>query len=247
MYKIFLYDGTFEGFMCAAFHIISEGIDKDRAIIVSKNEYQPMFIDSVREVQNDFKTFLEMRKGIIEKADSNVFKKIYYAFLSDTKDKEGYILRYIFSVLEHGKKIKYLYSNDIVNAVEKMAKNVSREIGKYMGLMRFYETDEGFLYAKFEPKNDIIKPIAYFFINRLNEFCWAVHDVKRNKIAIYDKKRVQFLTCSNLKLEKTQQDEMFQMLWKTYFKAMAIEERKNLKLQQQNMPKRYWKYLVEKN
>ncbi len=247
MYKIFLYDGTFEGFMCAAFHIISEGIDKDRAIIVSKNEYQPMFIDSVREVQNDFKTFLEMRKGIIEKADSNVFKKIYYAFLSDTKDKEGYILRYIFSVLEHGKKIKYLYSNDIVNAVEKMAKNVSREIGKYMGLMRFYETDEGFLYAKFEPKNDIIKPIAYFFINRLNEFCWAVHDVKRNKIAIYDKKRVQFLTCSNLKLETTQQDEMFQMLWKTYFKAMAIEERKNLKLQQQNMPKRYWKYLVEKN
>lgn len=242
-----MYDGTFEGFMCAAFHIISEGIDKDRAIIVSKNEYQPMFVDSVREVQNDFKTFLEMRKGIIEKADSNVFKKIYYAFLSDTKDKEGYILRYIFSVLEYGKKIKYLYSNDIVNAVEKMAKNVSREIGKYMGLMRFYETDEGFLYAKFEPKNDIIKPIAYFFKNRLNEFCWAVHDVKRNKIAIYDKKRVQFLNCSNLKLETTQQDEMFQMLWKTYFKAMAIEERKNLKLQQQNMPKRYWKYLVEKN
>ncbi|ADQ06589.1 conserved hypothetical protein [Caldicellulosiruptor hydrothermalis 108] len=247
MYKIFLYDGTFEGFMCAAFHIISEGIDKDRAIIVSKNEYQPMFIDSVREVQNDFKTFLEMRKGIIEKADSSVFKKIYYAFLSDTKDKEGYILRYLFFVFEHGKKIKYLYSDDIVNAVEKMAKNVSREIGKYMGLMRFCETDKGFLYAKFEPKNDIIKPIAYFFKNRLNEFYWAIHDVKRNKVAIYDRKKVQFLTCDNLKLKVTHQDEMFQMLWKNYFKAVAIEERKNLKLQQQNMPKRYWKYLLEKN
>jgi len=40
---------------------------------------------------------------------------------------------------------------------------------------------------------------------------------------------------------------MVQMLWKKYFKSMAIEERKNLKLQQQNMPKKYWKYLVEKN
>jgi len=247
MYKIFLYDGTFEGFMCVAFHIISEGIDKDRAIIVSKNEYQPMFIDSVREVQNDLKTFLEMRKGIIEKADSSVFKKIYYAFLSDTKDKEGYILRYLFFVFEHGKKIKYLYSNDLVNAVEKMAKKVSREIGKYMGLMRFCETDKGFLYAKFEPENDIIKPVAFFFKGRLNEFNWVIHDVRRNKVALYDREKLQFLNNNNLKFEVIKEDEMVQMLWKKYFKSMAIEERKNLKLQQQNMPKKYWKYLVEKN
>jgi len=247
MYKIFLYDGTFEGFMCVAFHIISEGIGKDRAIIVSKNEYQPMFIDSVREVQNDLKTFLEMRKGIIEKADSSVFKKIYYAFLSDTKDKEGYILRYLFFVFEHGKKIKYLYSNDLVNAVEKMAKKVNREIGKYMGLMRFCETDKGFLYAKFEPENDIIKPVAFFFKGRLNEFNWVIHDVRRNKVALYDREKLQFLNNNNLKFEVIKEDEMVQMLWKKYFKSMAIEERKNLKLQQQNMPKKYWKYLVEKN
>lgn len=131
-----------------------------------------------------------MRKGIIEKVDSSVFKKIYYVFLLDIKDKESYILRYLFLLFIYGKKIKYFYSNDIVNVVEKMVKNVSREIGKYMGFMRFCEINEGFFYVKFEFKNDIIKLIVYFFKNRLNEFCWVVYDVKRNKIVIFDKKRV---------------------------------------------------------
>ena len=156
-------------------------------------------------------------------------------------------MRYLFFVFEHGKRIKYLYSDDLVNAVEKMAKNVSREIGKYMGLMRFCETDKGFLYAKFEPENDIIKPVAFFFKGRLNEFNWVIHDVRRNKVALYDRKKVRFLSNNNLKFEVIKEDEMVQMLWKKYFKSMAIEERKNLKLQQQNMPKKYWKYLVEKN
>lgn len=34
-------------------------------------------------------------------------------------------------------------------------------------------------------------------------------------------------------------------LWKTYFKATTIQERKNLKLQCRMMPKRYWKHILE--
>ncbi|MEN6596618.1 MAG: DUF4130 domain-containing protein [Proteiniphilum sp.] len=41
-------------------------------------------------------------------------------------------------------------------------------------------------------------------------------------------------------------EEMFQELWKGYFKAMTIKERINPRLQRQHMPKRFWKYLTEK-
>jgi probable DNA metabolism protein len=38
----------------------------------------------------------------------------------------------------------------------------------------------------------------------------------------------------------------FRDLWKDYLKAITINERRNLKLQRQHMPKRFWKYLTEK-
>ena len=41
-------------------------------------------------------------------------------------------------------------------------------------------------------------------------------------------------------------EKLYQALWKTYFKAIAIKERRNPRKQRQDMPVRYWKYLTEK-
>ncbi|MFW6294603.1 MAG: DUF4130 domain-containing protein, partial [Halanaerobium sp.] len=35
-------------------------------------------------------------------------------------------------------------------------------------------------------------------------------------------------------------------LWKSFFSAVSIKNRLNPKLQRQFMPKKYWKYLIEK-
>jgi probable DNA metabolism protein len=43
-----------------------------------------------------------------------------------------------------------------------------------------------------------------------------------------------------------QEEEFYQTLWKQYFKSIAIEGRINPRLQMQHMPKKYWKYLIEK-
>ncbi|RYZ23730.1 MAG: DUF4130 domain-containing protein, partial [Chitinophagaceae bacterium] len=41
-------------------------------------------------------------------------------------------------------------------------------------------------------------------------------------------------------------ESIYQELWKQYFKSVNIAARKNTKLHIQHMPKRYWKYLPEK-
>ena len=41
-------------------------------------------------------------------------------------------------------------------------------------------------------------------------------------------------------------DHLFQDLWRTYFKAICIRERLNPKKQLSDMPRRYWKYMTEK-
>lgn len=42
------------------------------------------------------------------------------------------------------------------------------------------------------------------------------------------------------------QEFEFQKLWQDYFKSTNIESRKNMKLHTRHIPKRYWKYLSEK-
>jgi len=42
------------------------------------------------------------------------------------------------------------------------------------------------------------------------------------------------------------QEFEFQTLWQDYFKSTNIVSRKNMKLHIRHVPKRYWKYLSEK-
>ena len=39
--------------------------------------------------------------------------------------------------------------------------------------------------------------------------------------------------------------DAFDLMWRRYLAALTIPERRNLKLQRANMPKKYWKYLAE--
>ena len=43
-----------------------------------------------------------------------------------------------------------------------------------------------------------------------------------------------------------EEEKQFQKMWKQYFQSICIQERRNDKVHQQHLPKRFWKYLLEK-
>ncbi|HSJ69893.1 MAG TPA: DUF4130 domain-containing protein, partial [Anditalea sp.] len=84
---------------------------------------------------------------------------------------------------------------------------------------------------------------------------WLIFDTKRNYGIFYDLHRVitveahqseQSNSPSLMQLEWDETEKEFQNLWKNYFKSTNIASRKNPKLHLQHVPKRYWKYLIEK-
>ena len=44
----------------------------------------------------------------------------------------------------------------------------------------------------------------------------------------------------------SENDKLMQDLWRTYFKAICIKERMNPRKQLSDMPRRYWRYMTEK-
>ena len=93
------------------------------------------------------------------------------------------------------------------------------------------------------------------FSDRFSDQKWVIYDTKRRYGYFYDLHTASEITLEddnhllNGKLDESlmaEDEKLFQELWKGYFKAMTIKERINLRLQRQHMPKRFWKYLTEK-
>jgi len=240
-----IYDGTFDGLMTVLYEVFKKGLPVGD--IVADRHFQPsLFAPSLR-IETDTKKagrFIEsLRKNISPKA----LRHAYYVCASEKKEAGNITYRYLQKGFALGQKVDFHLLDPHVAAAHAISKKVGRELHRLLGLTRFRLLDRGILYAPLEPDNDIIVLLAPHFALRLPRENWVIHDVGRKKAALYNKEQwiiMDFHVHGSLPL--AQEEKELQELWKTYFTKIAIEERKNPRLQSSNMPKKYWKYLVEK-
>ena len=243
MNNIYIYDGTFSNLLATIEVLL---ISNEPINIKSKLNYQPNLLDKpvYLEIDNEKEKVISLKKKLTEE----IINTIYYAYLSDSQDKENIIYSFIKSSLIYRNKIFYMRNIDVVNKIEKMTKYVSREAHKLKGFLRFKEMKNNFYYAKIEPTNNVISILANHFKNRLSNENWIIKDNKRKIYAIYDKSKIIYLTQKEiikLNLDLDKNEESIEELWKTFFKTVAIKERNNPKVQRNFMPKKYWKNMLE--
>jgi probable DNA metabolism protein len=135
----------------------------------------------------------------------------------------------------------------VVFKIESIYKKVSHERHRMTGLIRFKELKNNILYAEISPDYNVIGIVASHFIKRLSSENFIIHDKKRNIAVFYNKKEWIIKEVEgDLNIIFNEKEEDYQNLWKMYFKSISIKEKFNPKLQRSNMPKKYWKYLIEK-
>ena len=133
--------------------------------------------------------------------------------------------------------------------VEETARRVGHEIHRLKGLVRFRELMDGRLWAPIEPDADILWPLSTHFRHRLGGERWLLHDARRGyainheagKLSVLDGEELAALLRTGLSHEEAEYSRM----WQTYFHRVAIGARSNPRLQRRNMPRRYWKWLIE--
>ncbi len=114
------------------------------------------------------------------------------------------------------------------------------------GLLRFERLEDGPYYAPMAPDHNILCLMAPHFASRLADQKWAIHDVRRGFAVLYDGVRWTVETAEEIERSALASEEsLYQQLWKEYFKKAASPDRKNLQLQRQFMPRRYWRFLTE--
>lgn len=249
---IFLYDGTFEGFLSAVFDAFPL---KENVAIEKKEKSQSVLFTEIREVETSSEKAERVADKLLSICGRRGFSAIVYIFVSETENCETYAFYLIKSVIKYGTKAFSRFQDEKIARAMEIRKKVSKECERFLGILRFSELSNGIFYAPCEPDFNILPIITGHFYERLSGTKWMIHDLRRG-IAVYHcngkTESVEFideitshLNMSTL-LGKSENEEDFARMWSGYFKIIAIENRMNPKLQRQFMPQRYWKYLTEK-
>ncbi|NBG88691.1 TIGR03915 family putative DNA repair protein [Isachenkonia alkalipeptolytica] len=242
--RIVTYDGTFEGLLTVVFVCYLEKLRPTD--IQVEGAVEKDFVSSYRFIKTEEEKADRVYRGIEEKISREALKNCYYAYLSQEASHSLRIYRYLRLGFQKGRDIDACITEDAVKNLHGLVQKVLREKHRMLGLTRFMELEDGTLYGKIQPKYNILGLIAPHFADRLGPERWMIHDEGRNLLVIGTQGswlQREYNIDGALKLH--QREAMFQSLWKEFHQSIAITERKNKKLQQQFMPKRYWKHLTE--
>ena len=177
------------------------------------------------------------------------------SFISERKDIENVLLRYIQYVINSNCAVENNYSHPDVLILQQTSRKVDREKHRMEAFVRFQCTKDKLYYALIQPDYNVLPLICKHFERRYADQRWLIYDSMRKIGLYYDLEKIeevfmQFETDLNNKDQLAaiydENEELYQSLWQQYFQSVNIKARKNMKLHIQHMPKRYWKGLVEK-
>jgi len=254
---IYIYDGTFEGLLTAICH----GLRHNHAIsdITTFQRYQPDLFSKVVEIE----TVSDKARDFYRKLESlskEMTATVSYAFLSEQPGMEMLIFDYLKTIFLHGTEMITNMNHPAIFRLYHLRRKVRHEIDRYHGFVRFRQLSNGIFYSPIEPDYNIVQFLAPHFTARFADQCWMIHDILRETGIFYNLKQCVYLPrvprdhpLVRPVLDPSKENALaadvtelkYQHLWMRYFKEIAIMERHNPKVQRQQMPRRYWKHLIE--
>lgn len=247
-----VYDGTFEGLLTGIYDIYSLKINTPN--IVKDIHYTANIFDKKISVTTDKEKYTRVEKRIKELLGRRGLVSFWRAYLSEDPSIENTIYAILQKSIRHDNKniLSDFTNNDVVD-LHKILKQIGREKHRMDAFVRFQQAEDGIYYATIEPDFNVLPLCISHFKNRFADQEWVIYDTKRNFGVYYDLNRtipVELVTESNqlpmTSIPLSEKENQYQRLWKSYFKSTNIESRKNTKLHLRHVPKRYWKYLTEK-
>lgn len=238
------FDGTIDGiFSC----ILRCFLNRENPNEITDDFVQLSLTEQIIDVQTDLENNKRIITALYKYCGYNALCDLKYAFRSGEKNKNTVIFNYIKRTFECRKSISEKFSEPAVMAYYELIKRICLEVHRFKGFVRFSESDRGIFYAHIEPDNDIVDLLIPHFAARFKDIPFAIHDVKRNKLAMHFNGKTKVINPNfavSVNLGKNEED--YTKLWRTYYNSVCITSRKNHRLMNTFLPVRYHKHLTEK-
>ena len=257
--QVYVFDNTLDGLLTAVFDSFFRK-QQDVTLLV-EGEQLPLFADESHRVVTDSEKATRVWKGLEKHLSKDGLHMITLSWLSEERALNQQLFNFICKVFRTNVKgLERNASDEDVLAVRNTCRRVLYEQLRMKQFIRFQKAKDGTYLGVVSPDHNVLPLIIDHFSDRFNDQPWLIYDAKRHYGYYYDGKTVIHVTfedeatvpfdLSNGKMDAhilSDNDQLFQDLWRTYFKAICIKERMNPKKQLSDMPRRYWKYMTEKN
>ena len=256
---VYVFDNTLDGLLTAVFD--SFFLHQQPEMLLAEGEQLPLFAQEPHRVVTDREKAERVWKGLGKYLSKEGLHMITVSWLSEERTLNQPLFNFICEVFRL--KVKGLEQNASdpnVLEVRNTCRRVLHEQLRMKQFIRFQKAKDGTYLAVVSPDHNVLPLIIHHFQDRFNDQPWLIYDAHRHYGYYYDGKIVIHVTfdneaavpfdLTNGKLDAnvlSENDQLFQQLWRTYFKAICIKERMNPKKQLSDMPRRYWKYMTEKN
>ena len=240
----FIYDGTFEGLLCATFETYKRKLVPSE--VATENDLQlrlgqdPIVIPTSPSIAN------RVRLGICRDCGGSTFDAIRVAFLSDEPNKGSIICTFIrYAMAEKGNVLEQL-AHPCVEPLVKLHRFVENERHYMMQFLRFREMQGGVWFATCNPKANVVPILMDWFAARFNTQPFIIFDENHGLAGVAQKGAWTLVKSDKLTLpEETADEALMADAWKRFYDAVAINDRYNPELRRAFMPKRLWKNITE--
>ncbi len=254
--RIYLCDNSIDGIFTAVYIAWSSRLGHANVRIEEKSEGSKfsnieLFAEYIA-VDTDNGLANKVARSIREKISEEAYEMSCRVALSDYTGKADLIYRFLILGFAIGRSITEHLSNEVVNMMFKVNKNVTNETHHLLGFIRFSEQVNGLLTSIIHPKNNVLSLVAPHFADRLPTERFLIYDGNRKLAALHvpntpwiiaevpdiDQDRVR---------EVSKSEDQYKDLWISFFDHIAIKERVNPKLQRNNLPLRFRGDMTEFN
>lgn len=238
---IYLYDGSFTGFLCCIF---DSYVNKEVLTAIYCDEDFSPTLFPCRSIPTD--------QGHAERVLKKVASSSPYAekllrrgFLTCLPEKELHLYHLVKKLLQEGPAFLRNASDETLLPVFQAVRHLSGEVHQLKGFIRFSELG-GVLGSEIEPKNRVLPLLSSHFCARYPDARFFIYD-RTHKEALF----ASAGSCVIRALDGFQmvppddKEARYRLLWKRFYDTIAIKERTNLKCRMTNMPKRYWSTMTE--
>ena len=246
-----IYDGSFEGLLTTVFEVYERRLSY---INLQRGDWhsKALFDDMISIITDNDKAD-RVLKGLKQKLSAMGLQRLYAAHLAEIEGEDNILLGYIRYVFDAGQNIEEDYGNKYVMRVSEIVRMVRRERHRMEAFIRFQKLKDETFYAAIEPDFNVLPLLVKHFRDRYTDQRWIIYDIKRKYGVHYDLHDTQYISlnfsdvnAANVVSAYNEDEDLYQVLWKNYFKSVNIPARKNTKLHLMHIPKRYWKHLTEK-
>lgn len=247
-------EDSLEGIFTAIYNTY-EDRNKPMDVRISLTDELLLFAKYIQVVTDNNKV-LKVMNTLKRRFGEEDYMKICFALSSPDEDKAQVIYKTVAAGLATNCGQGHLCDNladDSVHKVFSLYRAANNEFLHLRGFVRFQELENGVLYSKISPKNNVLTFLMPHFADRFPTENFMLFDARRNLFGIHPAGKEWYLVQDNNyymneeKMRMSDRELAYQELFRYFCHKIAIKERKNLELQRNMLPLRFQEYMIDFN